>query len=110
MVAVYGLGSIAYTLEVRVHMVRALGGVFDRVELSYFIPAWATTCCPRSAIISSHSGSPKSQRLSPMMIVPVDGAHVDDLFDVVHRGGVRVTLPEHAEAHSKPIRGRRQKH
>ena len=91
-------------------MVRPLGGVFDRVKLSYFHPGLSYDVQPSLGhYLISQRVAEEVRDMSPMLIVPVEGAHDDDLFDVVHRGGVRVTLPERAEAHSKAGRGRRKK-
>lgn len=102
--------SITYALGVRVRMVRPLGGIFDRVKLSYFHPGLSYDVQPSLGhYLISQRVAEEVRDMSPMLIVPVDGADVDDLFDVVHRGGVRVTQPERAEAQSTPGRGRRKK-
>ena len=90
-------------------MVRPLGGVFDRVRLSYFHPGLSYDVHPSLGhYLVSQRVAEEVRDMSPMVIVPVDGADVDDLYDVVHRG-VRVTPRERAQAHIQPRRGRRKK-
>lgn len=102
--------SITYALDVRVRMVRSLGGVFDRVKLSYFHPGLSYDVQPSLGhYLISQRVAEEVRDMSPMQIMPVDGGHVDDLFDVVHRGGVRVTVPKRVEAHSKSGRSRHKK-
>ena len=101
--------SITYALGVRVRMVRSLGGVFDRVKLSYFHPGLSYDVHPSLGhYLISQRVAEELRDMSPMVIVPVDGADVDDLFEVVHRG-VRVTPRKRAEADREPGRGRRKK-
>jgi hypothetical protein len=91
-------------------MVRPLGGVFDRVKLSYFHPGLSYDVhSSLGHYLISQRVAEEVRDMSPMLIMPVDGGDVEQVIDVVHRGGVRVTPRERLEAPSKPGHGRRKK-
>lgn len=91
-------------------MVRALGGVFDRVKLSSFHPGLSYDVHPSLGhYLISQRVAEEVRDTSPMLIVPVDGTYVDELFELVNFGGVRVTPRERERADSRPGRARRKK-
>ena len=91
-------------------MLQPLAGVFHRVRLSYFHPGSSYDVdSSLGHYLISQRAAEEIRDTSPMLIVPIDGTYVDDLFEVVHGGGVRVTPREHPGTASKPGRGARKK-
>jgi hypothetical protein len=110
-VEVYGIVLILYALGARVRMVRPLGGVFDRVKLSYFHPGLNYDVHPSLGhYLVSQRVAEEVRDMSPMLMMPIDGTYVDELFELVTGGGVRVTPRQRVKADSTPGRSRRKKH
>jgi hypothetical protein len=110
MAEVYAIIRFLYALGVRVRMLRPLAGVFNRVRLSYFHPGLSYDVDPSLGhYLISQRAAEEFRDTGPMLIVPIDGTYIDDLFEVVHGGGVRVTPPERANDGGKSARGARRR-
>ena len=91
-------------------MLRPLGGIFDRVRLSHFHPGLSYDVHPSLGhYLVSQRAAEQLRDMSPMVIVPVDGLYIDDLYERVNSGGVHVMPYERAHADSRPGRSRRKK-